>query len=278
MMTRRAPHAVRVHERSYTCDRFSAPSRTSLISAPRRHHPGGRRRSVFGIWITGCAFWDRRAPSCPRELNPTAVTPGAQCAGTSKASAWHDALVDRASVHLRPFEEHDLVLCDRAATDSEFGGPFEWGGFGSSGEYRRRWHEDGLLGKSPFNLVVASDDDDSAVGWVDWRDTERAGPGVYEIGALVVPELRGRGLGTSAQSQLVDYLFATTSAHRIWAGTDVDNTAEQRALERCGFVQEGRLRGHHWRDGARRDTYIYGLIRDDNEARPGRSAPVRRPP
>jgi RimJ/RimL family protein N-acetyltransferase len=106
------------------------------------------------------------------------------------------------------------------------------------------------------------------VGWVDWRPTERASPGVWEIGVLIEPGSRGQGVGTRAQGLLVEYLFATTSAHRVWAGTEVDNVAEQHALERCGFQQEGRLRGVHFRDGRWRDAYLYGILRDEPVSRP----------
>ena len=119
--------------------------------------------------------------------------------------------MDRLEVRLRPFDEPDLVLCDRFVTDPDFGGPFEWVGFASAQEYRRRWQEDRLLGASPYSLVVADSSDDTAVGWVDWRSTQRAGPGVWEIGVLIVPDMRGRGAGAAAHSLLVDYLFATTS-------------------------------------------------------------------
>lgn len=166
-------------------------------------------------------------------------------------------------VRLRPFTEPDLVLFDRLAVDPEFSEPFEWIGFGSSEPTRRRWHDDRLLGSNPRCLVVATVDDDAAVGWVSWRDSERTGPGVWEIGVLIEPDMRGRGAGTAAQSLLVDYLFSTTLAHRIWAGTEVENLVEQKALERCGFRQEGLLRGHHFRDGRWRDSFIYGLVRDD---------------
>lgn len=166
-------------------------------------------------------------------------------------------------MRLRPFDEADLVMCDRSVTDPDFGGPFEWTGFGVPQQYRRRWHDDRLLGASPYNLVVAATADDAALGWVNWRDTERAGPGAWEIGVLIVPEMRGRGVGTAAHTLLVDYLFSTTPTHRIWAGTEVENVAEQRALERSGFHQEGLLRGHHFRDGRWRDSFIYGLTRDD---------------
>jgi RimJ/RimL family protein N-acetyltransferase len=167
-------------------------------------------------------------------------------------------------IHLRPFEESDLWLVDRAAMDPNFSGPFEWIGFRSPEAYRQRWKEDRMLGKSPYSLCVALVKDNAAVGLVDWRDTDRAGPSVWEIGALIIPDMRGHGIGTAAQSLLVDYLFANTPTHRIWAGTELENIAEQRALEGCGFRQEGLLKGDYFRDGEWRDSYIYAITRPEN--------------
>ena len=166
-------------------------------------------------------------------------------------------------IHLRPFRETDLWMIDQASSDPTFGGEFEWFGYQSSVELRRRWAEDGLVGRSPYNLCVALAESDDPVGWMSWRDTDRAGPGVIEIGALIIPKHRGRGLGTAAHRMLVDHVFSTTPTHRLWAGTEVDNVAEQAALERSGFAREGLLRGHHFRAGAWRDSYIYGLLRPD---------------
>jgi RimJ/RimL family protein N-acetyltransferase len=166
-------------------------------------------------------------------------------------------------VRLRPFEEGDLWYFDRAAKEREFSAPFEWSGFTSPESWRRRWREEGLLGATPYCLAVAAVHDDSVVGLVDWGQNERWGAGVWEIGALIVPEYRGRGAGTEAQRQLVDYLFSTTACNRVWAGTEVENIAEQRALERAGLVREGCARGQHFRDGRWRDSYIYGITRND---------------
>jgi RimJ/RimL family protein N-acetyltransferase len=93
-------------------------------------------------------------------------------------------------------------------------------------------------------------------------------PSALEIGVALFPEHRGRGIGTEAQRQLVDYLFATTPVHRIQAGTEAGNVAERRALERVGFRREGVQRGLYFRDGEWRDSVMYGLLRGDAQSPP----------
>src|SRR5207302_10966770 len=164
---------------------------------------------------------------------------------------------------LRPFRESDLELLSRFATDPAFSEPFEWSGFRSPEAFRRRWEEDGFLDKDPRQLVVA-DADDAPIGWVNWREASQwGGLAGWVIGALLVPEHRGRGAGTAAQRLLVAHLFETTPAHRVTAFTEADNVAEQRALEKCGLSREGVLREGGFRGGQWRDVFVYGLLRSD---------------
>lgn len=160
------------------------------------------------------------------------------------------------------------MVFDRMSDDPEFDA-FEWAGFRSSDSWRRRWREDRLVGSSPFCLAIAAGADGALIGLVDWRLNDRPGAGVWEIGVLLVPGARGKGAGTEAQRQLVEYLFMTTPGHRVWAGTEVENVAEQRALERSGLLREGCLRGHHFRAGQWRDSFIYGITRDEWETAAG---------
>jgi RimJ/RimL family protein N-acetyltransferase len=62
---------------------------------------------------------------------------------------------------------------------------------------------------------------------------------------------------------LARYLFAHTTAHRLWAWVEVDNIAEHKALKKAGFTREGITRAAWWRDGAWRDGVIYSLLRTD---------------
>jgi RimJ/RimL family protein N-acetyltransferase len=167
-------------------------------------------------------------------------------------------------VHLRPLRESDLELLDRSCTDPAYSLPFEWNGFQSAEVLRRRWADDGFLGKDPHYLAVAQADD-TAIGLVMWRDPHLGGRDgwAWEIGILLAPEHRGRGAGTEAQRLLAEYLFAVTTTHRLCANTELDNIAEQRALTKCGFQREGVLRQAGFRGGQWRDVVAYALLRDE---------------
>ncbi|MEV0223154.1 GNAT family protein [Streptomyces sp. NPDC050704] len=165
-------------------------------------------------------------------------------------------------VILRPVVEDDLPMLDRFLTDPESTGPFQWQGWSDPGRWRRRWALDGLLGDDGGQLMVAAGAD--RLGFVAWRkDVTSRNSYCWNIGAQLLPEVRGRGVGTTAQRLLVRYLFAHTPVVRIEADTEVENIAEQRALEKSGFTREGVLRSIVFRDGQWRDVVRYSVLRDD---------------
>jgi RimJ/RimL family protein N-acetyltransferase len=169
-----------------------------------------------------------------------------------------------ADVRLRPVEERDLAVLERFDTDPALSEPYEWRGYRDAGARRRRWEQDRFLGPDGSLLVVALADGTFA-GYVVWRPLPSASgpPGVLQVGIVLLPDHRGRRIGSRAQQLLADHLFATTTANRLEATTEVDNVAEQRALEAAGFTREGRLRGRGFVRGAWRDGYMYARLRDD---------------
>jgi RimJ/RimL family protein N-acetyltransferase len=167
-------------------------------------------------------------------------------------------------VRLRPIEEADLDTLRQLDTDPSTRGPYLPSTFRSPHARRHRWEEDGWLGNDSAQLAVALPDGTLA-GIVSWRTIKTSGPeaGCLEIGALLFPEHRGKGLGTAAQRLLVEYLFATTLANRLQAITDIENLAEQKALERAGFRREGIMRGLAFDRGRWHDGVLYARLRDD---------------
>ena len=158
-------------------------------------------------------------------------------------------------VTLRPYGPADLALLTR--TDSEFDD------FGPAGVDPRRTPPASNL-DDRGGLVVCADG--VAVGSVSWHYTQwgpNAGSRAIMIGIGLVPDGRGKGIGTAAQRLLVDLIFAHTRVNRVEAATEVGNIAEERTLERAGFQREGVVRGSLWRRGQFRDSVLFGRLRTD---------------
>jgi ribosomal-protein-alanine N-acetyltransferase len=166
-------------------------------------------------------------------------------------------------VALRAFEESDLGFLDQLSTAPDALGPFAWKGFRDVRARRRRWERDGYIGASSSAVAVVVGD--AVAGIASWRPRDRgvAAGECYEIGVALLPEHRGRGVGTAAHRRLVDHLFDFTTVHRLEALTAAENVAERTALERIGFVHEGVLRGAAFLNGTWHDVVLYGLLRDD---------------
>ncbi|MEV0234351.1 GNAT family N-acetyltransferase [Nonomuraea sp. NPDC050786] len=82
------------------------------------------------------------------------------------------------------------------------------------------------------------------------------------VGYSLVPEYRGKGFMSRAVTMLVDWAFANTALHRIVAGTDTENAASHRVLERSGFSREGVHRELFVRaDGTRADDVAWSRLR-----------------
>ncbi len=160
-------------------------------------------------------------------------------AGTRLVPYMHDLGMTE-EIALRPAREDDLPMLEELTQDPEKTGEFEWFGWSDLRHWRRGWDENGLISPEGGTLIVTCGD--QRLGLVNWRRQPVTVPSSYcwEIGVMLLPEARGRGYGAQAQRLLARYLFAHTTVHRIWAGTEVDNIAEQRALEKAGFTREGK--------------------------------------
>lgn len=167
-------------------------------------------------------------------------------------------------LRLRAFTEADLPFLDRMSTDPDALGYFEYGEIVEARARRKRFDKDGLVSAESTVLAIELDDG-TVAGMVSFRPRHRGGsPGVCtEIGCALLPEHRGRGLGTEAQRVLVRFLFGYTTVHRLEAITNDANVAEQRSLEKLGFSLDGVLRGEVFQHGRYQDNRVYSLLRHE---------------
>lgn len=83
-----------------------------------------------------------------------------------------------------------------------------------------------------------------------------------EIGYIVSPGARRRGVATQALSLLTDRALEL-GAERIVLHIAVANPASQGVAERCGYHLEGVIRSEWWKPGVRADTQLWSLLPSD---------------
>jgi RimJ/RimL family protein N-acetyltransferase len=166
-------------------------------------------------------------------------------------------------VTLRTFTEGELAYFD--SLPGSAADPYSFFGFPrGTAAVRTRWAEHRLIGDGEGTLAV--DLEDAVIGDVSWHTVPYGPPpmsNAFNIGIRMLPAHQGQGHGTNAQTALAEYLLATYPVNRIEAGTDVSNRAEQRSLEKAGFIREGVLRGAQWRSGRWNDMVLYARLRTD---------------
>jgi RimJ/RimL family protein N-acetyltransferase len=166
-------------------------------------------------------------------------------------------------VFLRAVEEDDLPLVHRWGNDPASVGEYDTPRPVSLDDVRRRYRERPALTAEGGALLIARNDG-TLVGLVSCH---RVSYGVYSpafnMGIQIEPGARGKGFGGEAQRLFADYLLFAFAVGRVEASTDIENVAEQRALERAGFTREGVARSASWRGGRWHDMVVYSRVQGD---------------
>ena len=141
-----------------------------------------------------------------------------------------------------------------------------------------------------YTRVPTDPPPDFAATWVagyeeGWRDGSRAGFAIEtldgeflglgmfvtlerearqgEIGYVVGPAARGKGVATRALRLLTEWGFADLGLERIELWIDTTNAESERVAERAGYLREGVLRSYWFKEEIRRDFGIWSRLQRD---------------
>ena len=84
-----------------------------------------------------------------------------------------------------------------------------------------------------------------------------------ELGYVVAPAARGRGIASEALRLLTDWAVRELDPLRIELQIAADNPASKRVAERAGYVFEGMRRSVHFKQGIRQDMEVWSRIAGD---------------
>jgi RimJ/RimL family protein N-acetyltransferase len=89
-----------------------------------------------------------------------------------------------------------------------------------------------------------------------------------ELGYIVWPDARGRGVATESLRLLTEWAFRERGIERAYLYISVENGASKRVAERCGYVREGVLRSLYVKPGVREDVELWSRLRSDPPVSP----------
>jgi RimJ/RimL family protein N-acetyltransferase len=110
-----------------------------------------------------------------------------------------------------------------------------------------------------IEAVIAYADSDAYLGSIGIR-RHAIDAGRWNVGYLVAPSARGRGVAARAVRLLAAWGFETLAAERLELLVEPENPPSQRVAEQAGFQREGLLRSYSEIKGERRDVIMYSLL------------------
>ncbi len=122
----------------------------------------------------------------------------------------------------------------------------------------KKWIEAAALVSPPEQFAMVKDAHAvGGIGLILGTDIFRRSA---EIGFWLGEAYWGRGLAVEAVKMVTAYAFETFDLTRIFAGVFARNRASARALEKAGFMLEGRLRRAVIKEGEVFDELMYSLV------------------
>ena len=172
------------------------------------------------------------------------------------------AFLSSAVLSLRPIERSDLEQLRQWRNDPELRQRTrEWKALTS--EDQERWFQRITSQHRHDHMFIVEHQNKAlgVIGLCGWDMHNRHAEISFYIGDS---EQRRKGFMKDALVLLIQWGF-DQGLHRIWAETYAFNVPSIKLLEHLGFLHEGKLRQHVFRNGRFVDSLIMGLLKSDKK-------------
>ncbi len=173
-------------------------------------------------------------------------------------------MTSRPTVHLRPLEERDLQFLRELANDPGVRDKVVGWDWPLSDAGQGEWFARSRADSTTKRFIVEAESG-KPIGitgfWeIDWRN----GTAMTAIKLGGTSDVRGRGYGVAAIKSIMEFGFLDAGFNRLYASILASNSRSIAAyVLKCGWLEEGRLRQHVWRNGEYVDLVQIGILRSE---------------
>jgi RimJ/RimL family protein N-acetyltransferase len=136
---------------------------------------------------------------------------------------------------------------------------------GADETFVRGWirrYEDGWKDGSRAAFAIHAHDDRAFLGWAGLVEVDLARREA-EIGYLVAPAARGRGVAPRTVELLTRWGFDELGLQRLELRIDPENVPSTKVAERAGYSLDGVLRNLHFKADLRSDVAVWSRLSQD---------------
>lgn len=129
--------------------------------------------------------------------------------------------------------------------------------------YEKKWIEDAIFDSKNIRLAVCLKDSNRYIGNVSITNINLANrSGISNI-LIGDQSCWGKGIGTEAYRQLLEYAFNERGLHRIEALVLEENIASIKMHQKCGFKIEGILRETVFKNGRWQNQVVLSILENE---------------
>lgn len=116
--------------------------------------------------------------------------------------------------------------------------------------------------KEPIGkYAIVLKESNKVIGVIEFRVKEETMGG--DLGYTLSRHFWGKGYMTEAGELILELAFNVLGLERVFAATDVRNTASARLMSRLGMKYEGTLRRNHMVKGELTDSVHYSILKEE---------------
>lgn len=167
-------------------------------------------------------------------------------------------------VYLRALEPDDYKTSIEWRKDDEIWSMLVGPKYFVSEAYEKKWVEDAIFNsKNKLTLAICLKESDEHIGYtyisnIDWKNRNATS------GKLIGNKKHwSKGYGTETTILTLYHAFYVLGLRRIESRQLLSNKASIRALEKCGYQNEGVLRKAVFKNGRYEDLNLMAILRED---------------
>ena len=127
----------------------------------------------------------------------------------------------------------------------------------------QQWFTTTVTDSSKIHFVIVDNQTNELIGMVGLLGISNKDRHAEVYLTIGEKEYRGKGLSTEILKILITYSFQNLGLERLYAHNFIYNIASQKMFEKVGFIKEGVMRKHSFKNGRLEDINVYGLLKEE---------------